>query len=96
MAAYKNKETFNIDTYKINTAGALSSKVGYIRAGEQFNADDLGAVLKITSGEDAGRFVYERYCAIASSTTPSPPSTSAARIVLTEADGRQRIFEEVL
>lgn len=75
MPYYKNKQTYNIDTYKFNTSGALSSKVGFLRPGEQFSGNDLGSVIQITSGEDSSRFVYERNCELITEPPPPPPPT---------------------
>lgn len=81
---YKNKLAINATTYSVNTAGRLSGAVGHLTAGEQFNADDLGTVLRLTAATKfakAGQYVYESIATPVSTPPPPPPSG----IVVTKA-----------
>lgn len=104
MPTYRNKTNGNVDTFSTNTDGRLSAKVGYIKPNEQIAGQDYGSVLKILSGEDAGRWVYESQFAIvptpapdpapppAPDPTPPPSPSPAARRLSVIVDG-VKVFE---
>lgn len=73
MTQYQNKNLVNVDTYSGYTDGVLSGKVGVIRPDEKFDATDLGSVLKISSGVQAGRYVKEYGMVVVSPPPPPPP-----------------------
>jgi hypothetical protein len=94
MATYKRTATTNTDTYStLNADGSISGKVGIIKPGDVFSASDLGSVLKILSGPQTGRYVKDNGFTVQVVVPPPPPPTGAV-IVLTEADGRIRYFDE--
>lgn len=68
MAMYKNISGINQETFGRYVEGVLSYKVGHIRAGALFEAQDMGGVLRLNNGQ----YVYDRPRDFAIQPAPPP------------------------